>query len=180
MTTPADPQTNERKYRFKDEWLVSLVGTVPGVTSELINRWRSQQKPYVSQALLDGDVLSFSEIGALVKEAFRIDSIDLNPGQIDKNAMQILPEKLCREHNVLPVKVDSRMVWLAMANPLDQEAIQRVSWATSREVTPLFCPPGQLEKMVSETLRPDAMIYGLIEKLDQTVGIEQIKEAEQD
>jgi len=36
--------------------------------------------------------------------------------------MQILPEKLCREHNVLPVKVDSRMVWLAMANPLDQEA----------------------------------------------------------
>jgi len=180
MTTPADPQINERKFRFKDEWLVSLVGTMPGVTSELINRWRSQQKPYVAQALLDGDVLSFTEISALVKEAFRIDSIDLNPGAIDKNAMSILPEKLCREHNVLPVKVDSRMVWLAMANPLDQEAIQRVSWATSREVTPLFCPPGQLEKMVSDTLRPDAMIYGLIEKLDQNVGIEQIKEAEQD
>ncbi len=180
MTTPADPQTNERKYRFKDEWLVSLVGTMPGVTPELINRWRTQQKPYVSQALLDGDVLSFTEISALVKEAFRIDSVDLNPGEIDKNAMQILPEKLCREHNVLPVKVDSRMVWLAMANPLDQEAIQRVSWATSREVTPLFCPPGQLEKLVSETLRPDAMIYGLIEKLDQNVGIEQIKEQEQD
>jgi type IV pilus assembly protein PilB len=76
--------------------------------------------------------------------------------------------------------VDSRMVWLAMANPLDQEAIQRVGWATSREVTPLFCPPGQLDKLVSDTLRPDAMIYGLIDKLDQTVGIEQIKEEEQD
>src|SRR6202022_836962 len=177
MTSPADPQT---KFRFKDEWLVSLVGTMPGVTSDLINRWRTQQKPYVSQALLDGDVLSFTEISALVKEAFRIDSIDLNPNTIDKNAMQILPEKLCREHNVLPVKVDSRMVWLAMANPLDQEAIQRVSWATSREVTPLFCPPGQLDKLVSETLRPDAMIYGLIEKLDHAVGIEQIKEEEQD
>ena len=180
MTTPADPQTKERKYRFKDEWLVSLAGTMPGVTPELINRWRSQAKPYIAQALIDGDVLSFTEISALVKEAFRIDSVELNPGAIDKNAMSILPEKLCREHNVLPVKVDSRMVWLAMANPLDQEAIQRVSWATSREVTPLFCPPGQLEKMVSETLRPDAMIYGLIEKLDQNVGIEQIKEQEQD
>jgi len=179
MTIPADPQANERKFRFKDEWLVALVGTMPGVTPELIKRWRFQQKPYVAQALIDGDVLSFHEIAELVKEAFRIDYVDLNPNEIDKNAATILPEKLCREHNVLPVKVDSRMVWLAMANPLDQEAIQRVSWATSREVTPLFCPPGQLDKLVSDTLRPDAMIYGLIEKLDQAVGVEQVKEEEQ-
>ncbi|MGI8402443.1 MAG: ATPase, T2SS/T4P/T4SS family [Gemmatimonadaceae bacterium] len=179
MTIPADPQTNERKFRFKDEWLVSLVGTMPGVTPELLKRWRSQQKPYVSQALIDGDVLSFKEIAEVVKEAFRIDYVTLNPSEIDKDAMSILPEKLCREHNVLPVKVDSRMIHLAMANPLDQEAIQRVSWASSREVTPLFCPPGQLEKMVAETLRPDAMIYGLIEKLDHAVGIEQVKEEEQ-
>src|SRR5688572_5501548 len=181
MTTPAGPQSKERKYRFKDEWLVALVGTMPGVTPELIQRWRTQQKPYASQALIDGDVLSFQEIAEVVKEAFRIDYVDLAPGAIDKNAMQILPEKLCREHSVLPVKVDAKTVHLAMANPLDQEAIQRVSWATSREVTPLFCPPGQLEKLVSETLRPDAMIYGLIEKLDQAVGgLEQIKEQEQD
>ena len=180
MTIPADPQPNERKFRFKDEWLVSLVATMPGVTQELIKRWRFQQKPYIAQALIDGDVLSFKEIAEVVKDAFRIDYVDLNPGAIDKNAMQILPEKLCREHNVLPVKVDSRMVHLAMANPLDQEAIQRVSWATSREVTPLFCPPGQLDKLVQETLRPDAMIYGLIEKLDQTAALEEVKDREED
>ena len=180
MTTPAEPQPNERKYRFKDEWLVALVGTMPGVTPELIKRWRFQQKPYIAQALIDGDVLSFQEIAEVVKEAFRIDYVDLSPGGIDKNAMQILPEKLCRELNVLPVKVDARMVHLAMANPLDQEAIQRVGWATSREVTPLFCPPGQLDRLVSETLRPDAMIYGLIEKLDQAAGVEEIKDAAED
>ena len=180
MTIPADPQIPERKYRFKDEWLVALVGTMPGVTPELIKRWRFQEKPYIAQALIDGDVLSFKEIAEVVKEAFRIDYVDLSPGALDKNAMQLLPEKTCRELNVLPVKADSRMVHLAMANPLDQEAIQRVGWATSREVTPLFCPPGQLDKLVSETLRPDAMIYGLIEKLDQAVGVEQIKDAEED
>jgi len=180
MTTPAGPQAKERKYRFKDEWLVALVGTMPGVTPELIQRWRSQQKPYVAQALIDGDVLSFREIAEVVKDAFRIDYVDLSPGAVDKNAMQILPEKLCREHNVLPVKVDAKTVWLAMANPLDQEAIQRVSWATSREVTPLFCPPGQLDKLVSDTLRPDAMIYGLIEKLDHAAGVEQIHDEKED
>ena len=179
MTIPADPQPNERKFRFKDEWLVSLVATMPGVTPELIKRWRFQEKPYIAQALIDGDVLSFREIAEVVKDAFRIDYLDLTPAEIDKNAMSILPEKLCRELNVLPVKVDSRVVHLAMANPLDQEAIQRVGWATSREVVPLFCPPGQLDRLVSETLRPDAMIYGLIEKLDQAaVGLEQVKEEE--
>src|ERR1041385_1038001 len=180
MTTPADPQANERKFRFKDEWLVSLVGTMPGVTPDLIKRWRFQQKPYIAQALIDGDILSFKEIAELVKDAFRIDYVDLSPGAIDKNATQILPEKLCRDFNVLPVKVDARMVHLAMANPLDQEAIQRVSWATSREATPLFCPPGTLDKLVQETLRPDAMIYGLIEKLDQTANLEQIQEQKED
>lgn len=180
MTTPADPQANERKFRFKDEWLVSLVGTMPGITPDLIKRWRFQQKPYIAQALIDGDILSFKEIAELVKDAFRIDYVDLSPGAIDKNATQILPEKLCRDFNVLPVKVDARMVHLAMANPLDQEAIQRVSWATSREVTPLFCPPGQLDRLVQDTLRPDAMIYGLIEKLDQTASLEQVKEQKDD
>jgi len=76
MTTPADPQTNERKFRFKDEWLVALVGTMPGVTPELIKRWRFQEKPYVAQALIDGDVLSFREIAEVVKDAFRIDYVD--------------------------------------------------------------------------------------------------------
>ena len=66
MTTPADPQPNERKFRFKDEWLVSLVATMPGVTQELIKRWRFQQKPYIAQALIDGDVLSFKEIAEVV------------------------------------------------------------------------------------------------------------------
>src|SRR5204862_8012437 len=128
----------ERKFRFQDVWLVDQEATMRGGTHELIKRWRFQQKPYIDQAVIDGDVLSFNEIADVVKDAFRIDYVDLNPAAIDKNAMQILPEKLCREHSVLPVKVDSRMVHLAMANPLDQEAIQRVSWATSREVTPLF------------------------------------------
>src|SRR3982074_3065361 len=129
MTTPpADPQPNERKFRFKDEWLVALVGTMPGVTTELIKRWRFQQKPYVAQALIDGDVLSFKEIAEVVKEAFRIDYVDLNPTENDRNATHILPEKICREPTRIPVKVDRCKVWLAMANPLDQEAIQRVSW----------------------------------------------------
>ncbi|HEU4747344.1 MAG TPA: ATPase, T2SS/T4P/T4SS family, partial [Gemmatimonadaceae bacterium] len=180
MTTPAGPQAKERKYRFKDEWLVALVGTMPGVTPELIQRWRTQEKPYVAQALIDGDVLSFREIAEVVKDAFRIDYVDLSPGAIDKNAMSILPEKLCRELNLLPVKVDAKTVHLAMANPLDQEAIQRVSWATSREVTPLFCPPGQLDKLVSDTLRPDALIYGLIEKLDHAAGVEQVIDVKED
>ncbi len=48
MTTPVGPQSNERRYRFKDEWLVSLVATLPGVTQELIKRWRFQQKSYIA------------------------------------------------------------------------------------------------------------------------------------
>ena len=102
MTIPADAQTNERKFRFKDEWLVSLVGTMPGVTPELINRWRTQEKPYVAQALIDGDVLSFPEIAALVKEAFRIDSVELSPGEIDKNAAQILPRSFAASTTSCP------------------------------------------------------------------------------
>src|SRR2546423_13902775 len=122
MTTPADPQANERKYRFKDEWLVSLVGTMPGVTPDLIKRWRVQQKPYIAQALIDCDILSFKEIAELVKDAFRIDYVDLNARAIDKTAMQILPENVCRDFHVRPVKVDERMVHVTTENPLDQEA----------------------------------------------------------
>src|SRR5438552_16229406 len=107
MTIPADPQPNERKFRFKDEWLVSLVGTMHGVTPELIKRWRFQEKPYIAQALIDDDVLSFKEIAEVVKDAFLHDYVDLTPVAIDKNEMQILHENLCRKHNDLTENVDT-------------------------------------------------------------------------
>ena len=97
MTTPAGPQTNERKYRFKDEWLAALVGTMPGVTPELIKRWRFQEKPYIAQALIDGDVLSFQEIAEVVKEAFRIDwGVDAGAGP-QRFALYIIPPRVFPE-----------------------------------------------------------------------------------
>ena len=62
----------------------------------------------------------------------RIESLD-----VDAAAIKALTGWLVRKHNCLPIRFTGKNLVLAMANPLDQQAIQDVQFASSRQVEPV-------------------------------------------
>jgi type IV pilus assembly protein PilB len=166
--------------RFKDEWLVRLITSLPEVAPERIEEFRTQGRRYLSQALVDAGLLSFEQIGRIVHGAYRIEYANVSAASIDPSTKSLLPEKVCRQHEILPLDATRRSVRLAMANPLDLPAQQEVEWVTGCAVEPIYCLPEHLERVAAETMSPDAVIYNLLEKLDETgeVKLLQVPRAE--
>ncbi len=165
-------------HLFKDEWLVRLVEGTTGIPAERIEQWRADKAPYLSQALLDADALTFAQLAEIISLAFRIGATELIGGA-PKDLAQLLPEKVTRRYSVIPVEADLRHVTLAMANPLDEYAVHDVQSVTGRSVNPLFCPPATLERATLEELAPDAIVFNLLRKFESNTSVE-IVERESD
>lgn len=110
------------EHRFRDEWLIRVIQHLPGVTPERIAQWRAAGRPYLSQAVMEAGIAGFDKLAAEVQRTFHIGSVELK-GPPDKATLSLVPEKIIRKHQVLPVRVESRRLNLAMLNPLDDEAI---------------------------------------------------------
>ncbi len=165
---------NTPVHQFKDEWLVQLIEREVALPPGRVDQWRSQQAPFISQQLLDTGILTFTQLAEIILRAFRIPSTDLGSG-VPPEAARLLPEKVSRQHFVLAVQAGPKSVDLAMANPLDEAALQDVRWVTGRGVNPLFCPPATLERAALEELAPDAIVYNLLRKFETSTPVEVVE-----
>lgn len=168
----ARPDLQERPAlstpRFKDEWLVRLISARSGITTERTEEFRAQGRRYLSQALVDAGLMCFDEIGKIVHETYRIEYADITATQLNPSVLSLVPEKVCRRHDILPLEIRQRSVRLAMPNPLDVTALQEVEWVTGFAVEPLYCLPEHLDRLAEGTMSPDAVIFNLLQRLGVT------------
>ncbi len=168
------------EQRFKDEWLVRLVKALPQFPVEFIERARASRSPYLAQALVAAGLLQPEEIGRIVEQAYRIRYLAPSRQDIDKSALRLVPERLCRSHMLLPVGASDRSIDVAMANPLDPAAQQDVGNVTGRAVKAFYCSPGRVDELLARVLTPDQVIYDLLERVEQRDRVELVEEPADD
>ena len=97
--------------------------------------------------LSDGELAHFLSVQLGVPCVTRLD-------QLDPTAKDVLGGALARRHQVVPTRLDASDVHLAMADPLDLEAIDAVGAHTGRRVFPVVAP----ELLVQDALE---RLYGI-------------------
>ncbi|HQE25404.1 MAG TPA: type II secretion system ATPase GspE [Candidatus Atribacteria bacterium] len=75
--------------------------------------------------------------------------VELDSYLIDPQVVSLLPEKFCRERQVIPVGEENGALILAMANPADVVAIDRARLMTGREIKPAIAPPSEIERIIN-------------------------------
>lgn len=154
------------QHRFVDEWLLPLFRDNAKLTPDLLSEWRGQKRRFLSQALVDQGLATFEEVGEAILKRFRIGYGDPDPEAIDRALLSLVPEKLCRKHSLIPRDKSGHNLSVLMANPMDPDAQQEVAWAAGRDVTPFFCLPEHLERLLLGMLAPDAVVYDLLQRLE--------------
>lgn len=74
--------------------------------------------------------------------------VDLNETKADMSSVNLLPARVAREHEVLPLERSGGKLRTAMADPLDQEAIHAVQRATGLIVQPLLAAGAELKETI--------------------------------
>ncbi|MBX3117821.1 MAG: Flp pilus assembly complex ATPase component TadA [Fimbriimonadaceae bacterium] len=73
---------------------------------------------------------------------------DLDRVKIDSSAINIVPERIAKNHGVLPVKKEGTNLWLAMANVNNIVALDDVKLASGCRVYPVMALPNALEDAI--------------------------------
>jgi DNA-binding response OmpR family regulator len=83
-------------------------------------------------------------------EQLGLPAVDLSRSIIALHHIEIIPEPVAVENNILPVLSDEDNVILAMANPGDQRTIDEVQFVTGRKVEAYVVLEARLRKVIRE------------------------------
>ncbi|MBS1723534.1 MAG: type II/IV secretion system protein [Armatimonadetes bacterium] len=74
--------------------------------------------------------------------------VDLDRVTVEPSAVNVVPERIAKMHNVIPVKKEGSVLWVAMANPNNLEALDQLRLASGLLVKPAVAVPGAIEDAV--------------------------------
>ncbi len=113
------------------------------VTREQLGKAIEEQKKtnkWVGEILAEMGFVSEERLAWALSIQLGIPFTDLNTAVVEPEALELLTEKFARKSLALPLNVDKRTITVAMADPLDLEAINDITFASGREVRPTVAP----------------------------------------
>jgi type IV pilus assembly protein PilB len=98
----------------------------------------------IGETLLDGGHISEAQLTRVLAERLKIPCADISSLALGTEELSLLPEALARKYTALPVRREGKRLEVAMADPLDIQAIEDISFATGCKVTPLIAGRSQI------------------------------------
>ncbi len=149
----------------KDDWLLRALvadGMIDGPTAAAV---RASGAAFASNELLRRGEATKEQLVKVVNERYQIPFAEPPPGSIDKMALALVPERLCREHFLVPLRLAGEAIDLLMANPLDSAALDAVAVLTGREARAVYGLPEKIEQLLAEGYSSDALIGDILKKM---------------
>ena len=68
--------------------------------------------------------------------------------RVEAEALNLIPFNFCQTHSVLPLRIESGVLLLATADPMDRNVLERVGFLSNRQVRLVLAAPDQIEDMI--------------------------------
>ncbi|MHB0994768.1 MAG: ATPase, T2SS/T4P/T4SS family [Elusimicrobiales bacterium] len=153
-------------WNFRDEGILRFCAGVKGITPELIARLRADKKKYLSHALIDAGVIGQEQFIKAAEAAFKTRYFPLSVENVDKFALSLVPERICRKYDAVPLKIADAEIRVAMLNPADMNAQADLEAITGRRVLPLFSLPREIDACLDRLFSADTVIFDLLSKVE--------------
>lgn len=76
--------------------------------------------------------------------------VDLDRLTIESSAINVVPERVIKQHNVIPVKKDAAVLYVAMANTTNIQAMDDIRMISGLRVVPVLAVPGAIEDAIKK------------------------------
>ena len=89
-------------------------------------------------------------IAEVLAEEFNMEVVDLEDVRISSEALEAVPYELASRYKVIPLEADENEIELAVADPLDVDAIDSISHVIQRSVNSRVAPLADIEKAIHQ------------------------------
>ncbi len=118
---------------------------------EVSNRAREEGKSFLSE-LLVGNSVDTGAVCLAASHEFGIPIIDLDTVAWDNAPVDLIPEKLVREHVILPLHKRSSKLFVAVSDPSDSRTLNNIKFHTGLGIEPILADKRQLDKIIDVAL----------------------------
>ena len=125
-----------RKKRLGD--LLRDSGLITEDDLKMVLEVQKQTGKRMGEVLSDQGLVSDFDIARLLSGQLGIQHVALESTPIEPEAIDLLPESLARKYRCIPICFDRKYLTVAMADPLDYEAIRDIGFHSSLETRPLI------------------------------------------
>jgi type IV pilus assembly protein PilB len=101
-----------------------------------------------------------------------IPHVQLYRQKIEQKVINLIPQRLAEQHQVLPLRTEGNKLIVAMADPLDYFAIDELRMSTGLRIEPTIAARDELQRAIKR-------YYGLQESVEQISQILQVRETEE-
>ena len=145
-----DPQDNvvsKRKNLRLGEYLIKQ-GLL---TKEKLDKALEEQKAtgqQLGQILINNHAVEEKQLYQILASQLDVEYFDLFNIRIPKNVIALVPEHIVKTYSVIPVKLEAKVLTVAMMNPSDTFAIDEIRTATGYHVKPVISSASQINAAI--------------------------------
>lgn len=162
----------QTETRCADEWLVRLLMKKDMLDGPAWDGVLCAGTSYASLELLRRGAITKARLAETVEAHYGLRFEEPRADALDKMALALVPERLCRRHAMVPLRLEDDAIALLMANPLDGAALDEVSAVSGRRATARYGLPDKIEELISCGYGADAAIFDLLKKLPDEAAVE--------
>jgi len=129
---------------------------------EAMNAARERKTNIVTQLVASGTA-SARDIAVAAANEFGVPLFDLDAVNLDIETVRVASDKLIARHRVLPIFRRGRRLFLAVADPTNQHAIDEIKFQTSLSVEVILVEEDKLQKAIDKAIeQAEAQIAPLV------------------
>lgn len=104
----------------------------------------------LTNVLIENNYVAETQIMEVLEFQLGIPFIDLNKITIQPEVQRLIPYQLIRRYNVVPVKLELSLLYVAMEDPLNFIAIDDIRMATNYEIVPVISFRNTIERTINK------------------------------
>lgn len=125
-------------------------------TAQQLKEYEKSRIGNVLDFCADQNIAPLTNVVALLRQTHRQPVVDLTQMEIDLETAKRLPSSVCFEHTIIPFYEDGERLYVAMANPDNDELVRFVECKVGKTVEPYLAHQGSIKQIVQLTFNHSA------------------------
>ncbi len=149
---------------FKRKKIGQLLVEAGHIGEKELNIGLAEQKKRgkrIGQVLIELGYLSEDKLLPILGKQLKVPFVDLSKVEIKPDVLKMVPEKICRKHNLVPISYDGKSLMIGMADPLDVFIIDEIQFQNNCEVVRAICSENQIADATDRLYVAGAMAEAL-------------------
>lgn len=102
----------------------------------------------LGEVLQNVGAVTEKELISVLTVQLGVDYIDLNTARIDPRMAELMPKEAAMKYRVVPLRLDGSSLYLAMADPMDFNAMEDVRAITRKKIIPMIAAGAAVDRAV--------------------------------